>query len=88
VRKFLHATPPRHPQTVMAIETLLDHDTLSVEELIRRLKAMKERYVSGDSGDRALARLNLTKDELMARVMSWIQLSVVEARAAIIRRCA
>ena len=43
MRKFLHATPPRHPQTVMAIETLLDHDTLSVEELIRRLKAMKER---------------------------------------------
>jgi len=50
VRKFLQATLARYLQIVMAIETLLDLDTLSVEELIGRLKAVEERYDLSSGG--------------------------------------
>jgi hypothetical protein len=74
VHKFLQATLPRYSWIVMAIKTLLDLDTLSVE-LIGRLKASEERYdLGGNSGGKALAILNLTEDELLAHVMSWLQL--------------
>lgn len=53
----------------MAIETLLDLDTLSVEELIGRLKAAEEQYDFGSGGGGSTASLNLTEDELVARVM-------------------
>ncbi|XP_066387635.1 uncharacterized protein [Miscanthus floridulus] len=75
MRKFLWATPPRYSQIVMAIETLLDLDTLSVEELIGRLKAAEERYDFGGGGGGSAASLNLTEDELVARVMLRLQLS-------------
>ncbi|XP_066377809.1 uncharacterized protein [Miscanthus floridulus] len=75
VRKFLQATPPRYSQIVMAIETLLDLGTLSVEELIGRLKAAEERYDLGSGGGGSASSLNLTEDELVARVMSRLQLS-------------
>ena len=39
VRRFLQALPPRYHQIAMSIETLLDLDEMSVEELVGRLKA-------------------------------------------------
>lgn len=61
---------------MMVIKTLLDLDTLSVEELIGRLMAVEERYdLGGSSGGGALASLNLTNDELVARVVLWLELS-------------
>ena len=60
MNKFLQATPPRYMQIVMAIEALLDLDTI-VEELIGRLKAAEERYdLDGSSGGGALPGLNQT----------------------------
>jgi hypothetical protein len=59
----------------MAIKTLLDLNTLSVEELIGQLKAIKERYDLSDGGSGSMASLNLTEDELVAHVMSQLQLS-------------
>jgi hypothetical protein len=75
VRKFLQAMPPRYEQIVMAIETLLDLNDLSVDELVGRLKAVEERYgLSGNDGSSA-ARLNLTEEELVDRVISRLQVS-------------
>ena len=39
VGKYLRVTRPRYKQLVISIATLLDIDTLSVEEVTRRLKA-------------------------------------------------
>lgn len=75
VRKFLQATPPKYQQIVMAIETLLDLDTLSVEDLIGRLKAAEERFGLNGGGGGTMASLNLTEDELVARVMARLHLS-------------
>jgi hypothetical protein len=83
MNKFLHATPPRYMQIVMAIETLLALDT-TVEELIGRLKAAEERYdLDGSSDGGALPGLNRPK-------MSWCHMLfrgsnslAMEARAAI-----
>lgn len=59
----------------MAIETLLDLDQISVEELIGRLKAAEERYGLTSGGGGATASLNLTEDELVAKVMSRLQIT-------------
>ncbi|KAG8070785.1 hypothetical protein GUJ93_ZPchr0006g43514 [Zizania palustris] len=75
VRKFLQATPPRFGQIVMAIETLLDLDQMTVEDLIGRLKAADERHRLGGNGGGSSASLNLTEDELVARVLTRLQLS-------------
>jgi hypothetical protein len=57
----------------MSIETLLDLSDVSVEELIRHLKASEERHdLGGASG--SMAKLNLTEGELVARVVSRLQL--------------
>ena len=53
----------------MVIETLLDRDTLFIEELIGRLKAVEEQYdLRGGSSDEASSSLNLTEDELVASI--------------------
>lgn len=71
VRKFLQALPGRYYQIAMSIETCLDPGDMSVEELIGRLKSAKERHDLGAS----VARLNLTEDELVARVAARMNLS-------------
>ena len=43
VRKFLRVVPPRYSQIALSIETLVDLDTLSIEDLTGRLKAAEER---------------------------------------------
>ena len=58
----------------MSIETLLDLTEVSVEELIRRLKSAEERHdIGGGSG--FITKLNLTEDELNARVAAKMQVS-------------
>jgi hypothetical protein len=70
VRKFLSVVPKKYSQMACAIETLADLDTLSVEELIGRLKAAEERYEldqleeAGDAGGKLL----LTEEEWLARM--------------------
>jgi hypothetical protein len=55
----------------MVSKTLL---TLSIEELIGRLKVVEERRDLGGGGT-STARLNLTQDELVSWVVSQLQLS-------------
>ena len=58
VRKFLSVVPKAYSQMACAIETLVDLNTLALEELIGRLKAAEERYEldaapgAGDGGRR------------------------------------
>ncbi|WVZ61596.1 hypothetical protein U9M48_011448 [Paspalum notatum var. saurae] len=73
VRKFLQALPPRFEQIASSIETLLDLSDVFVEELIGRLKATEERHNLG--GSNSIASLNLTEDELVARLSSRLQLT-------------
>lgn len=70
VRKFLSVVPRAYSQMACAIETLVDLNTLSVEELIGRLKAAEERYdldqlacASSSSG-----KLLLSEEEWFARM--------------------
>ena len=54
---------------MMAIKTLLDLDTLFIEELIERLKAVEEQYdLEGSDNNEASSSLNLNEDELVASV--------------------
>lgn len=46
VRKFLRVVPARYNQIAVAIEMFCDLDTLSIEELIGRLRAAEERFES------------------------------------------
>lgn len=57
----------------MAIETLLDLDDLTVDELVKRLKAAEELYDLGGATGSSTARLNLTKDKLVERMLSQLQ---------------
>jgi hypothetical protein len=42
IAKMLQSLPPRFKQTMITIKTLLDVSTMSVADLIRRLKEVKE----------------------------------------------
>jgi hypothetical protein len=53
----------------MAIETL-NIDKFTVEELVTRLQVAKERYDLSDSAGSSMACLDLTEEELVARVVS------------------
>ena len=50
VQKFLRVVPSRYTQIALAIETMLDLNTLSVEELVGRLRSAEERYLTNDQG--------------------------------------
>ncbi|WVZ83370.1 hypothetical protein U9M48_030528 [Paspalum notatum var. saurae] len=71
VCKFLQALPPKFEQIASSIETLLDLGDLSMEELIGWLKATEKRH---NHGSNSIANLNLTKDELVVRLSSRLQL--------------
>jgi hypothetical protein len=73
VRRFLAALPPKFEQIATSIETLCDLDTITVDELIGRLKPSKER-VNHNQG-KSVASLNLTKDELVARLSSRLKMT-------------
>ena len=47
VRKFLRVVPPRFAQVAVSIETLLDLSELSIEELMGRLRVVKDRLDNG-----------------------------------------
>jgi transposase InsO family protein len=74
VRRFLAALPKHFHQIAMSIETLLELGDVPVEELVGRLKAAEERYgLTG--GGAGIAQLNLTEDELVARVTKRLVLN-------------
>jgi hypothetical protein len=73
VRRFLAALPPKFEQIAMSIETLCDLDTITVDELIERLKPSEER-INCNQG-KSVASLNLTEDELVARLSSRLKMT-------------
>ena len=44
VKKFLRVVPKRYSQIVVSIEMFLDINVLSVEELVRRLRAVEDHF--------------------------------------------
>jgi hypothetical protein len=73
VRRFLAALPPKFEQIATSIETLCDLDTITVDELIGRLKPSEER-INRNQG-KSVASLNLTEDELVARLSSRLKMT-------------
>ncbi|XP_020193459.1 uncharacterized protein [Aegilops tauschii subsp. strangulata] len=67
VQKFLRVVPSRYMQIDLAIETMLDHNTLSVEELVGRLRSAEERYLTNDQGGGGGAQLLMTEAQWQAR---------------------
>jgi hypothetical protein len=66
VEKILNAVPSQYSQISCLIETLLDLEDLSVEELIGRLSAAEKRCTGGTS-EGAGPKLLLTEEEWIAR---------------------
>jgi hypothetical protein len=73
VRWFLAALPPKFEQIATSIETLCDLDTITVDELIGWLKPSEER-INRNQG-KSVASLNLTEDELVARLSSRLKMT-------------
>jgi hypothetical protein len=67
IQKFLREVPDQYSQMACSIETLLDINGMSVEELIGRLRSSAERC-SGSTKDTSNGQLLLTEEEWMARV--------------------
>jgi hypothetical protein len=66
VRKFLEVVPRKYMQIAMSIETLVDLNTLSIDELVGRLKAAEERSGLDEEGASG-GQLLLTEEEWQAR---------------------
>jgi hypothetical protein len=56
----------------MSIETLLNLETVTVDELVGRLKPLEERINLNGGG--AITSLNLTEDELIAKISSRLKI--------------
>ncbi|XP_066311111.1 uncharacterized protein [Miscanthus floridulus] len=75
VAKYLHVARPRYRQLIISIETLLDINKLTIEEVTGRLKAADDGHDTGGGSGSSTACLNHTEEELVARVVSRLQLS-------------
>jgi uncharacterized membrane protein YgcG len=71
VRRFLQALLPRFDQIAASIETLLDLADVTLDELIGWLKPVEEK-MNRDHKE-SVAKLNLTEDELVARLSSHLK---------------
>ena len=69
VRRILQAVPPRYDQIAHSIETLLDVDDMSVEELVGRLKAaeVRDRSRNPPPATNSNGKLLLSEEEWLAR---------------------
>ena len=54
VEKFLRCMPKKYAQIVMSIETLLDFEQLTIEDVTGRLKAVQDREEAPQSEPAAL----------------------------------
>lgn len=66
VQKFLRVVPRKYRQMAMAIESLIDLKTMTVEELAGRLSACEDHY-NLDDAPQSGGRLLLTREEWLAR---------------------
>jgi hypothetical protein len=84
VRTFLHALPECFHQIAVAIETLLDLEEVSLDELLGRLKATEERMdrakakggVGPSAGGKEINdKLYFTEEQVIARLTSRLNLN-------------
>ena len=86
VRKFLEALPDRFEQIAVAIETLLDLEDVSLDELVGRLKATEERLNrtkgrggggsgSSGAGKEIDGKLYFTEEQVIARLASRLNIN-------------
>lgn len=68
VRKFLFVVPKKFSQMACSTETLLDLDTLSIEELIGRLKAAEECHEQEEPEAKHTGKLLLSEEKWHARM--------------------
>jgi hypothetical protein len=73
VRQFLLALPPKFEQITTSIKTLLNLETITIDELVGQLKPSEE--CINHSNQKSIASLNLTKDELVACMTSRLKVS-------------
>jgi hypothetical protein len=73
MRRFLLALPPKFKQIAASIDTLLDFKSKLVDELIGRLNPSKGRI--NHNARKSIVSLNLTEDELVARLSSRLKVS-------------
>jgi hypothetical protein len=73
MRKFLLALPPKLEQIATSIEMLLDLEMVTDDELVGRLKPSEERINRNGGG--TVASLNITKDELIMKIMSCLKIT-------------
>jgi hypothetical protein len=66
VKKMLRVVPQRYSQIAISIVTLLDLKTLTIEELIGRLKMADDRIGSETTTDK-VGKLLMTEDEWVTR---------------------
>jgi hypothetical protein len=67
IKKLLHVVPDNLEQVVISIETLLDLDSLSIEEAVGHLRAVEQRKKPPPAKESG-GRLLLTEEEWMARL--------------------
>lgn len=65
MEKFLRCMPKKYEQLVLSIETLLDFQQLSIEDMIGRLKAVQDRERAPES-EPATSKLLYTAEQWRA----------------------
>jgi hypothetical protein len=66
VAKYLRVVPPKYTQIALSIKTLIDMSTLTLEDVIGRLRAMDEHVEAATAS--ADSKLLLTEEEWAARM--------------------
>lgn len=70
IAKFLRVVPQQYTQVAIAIETLLDVSTLSLDEVVGRLRVAQDRISDNAAESQSGSRLLLTEEEWDARKRS------------------
>src|SRR6266540_934976 len=68
VEKFLRCMPASFSQIVLSIETMLDVSTLSMEEVVGRIKAVEDRCEPTPTPASSSGKLYFTEEDWMARM--------------------
>jgi hypothetical protein len=68
VKKMLHEVPERRESVAISMETLLDLNSLSLEEATEHLRAIERRKKKVSGGKDSTGRLLLTEEEWTARM--------------------